>query len=567
MNHTDKSKLVITVVFALLLVLQACNLPGQNIPAGQQFTARIVSVLGAGFAQNPDQEDWIPLAENLDVQSGGQVFAGPDSLVRLDLPDGSQVHIGAYTLINVDIISPDQARIILIEGEIWVIPGSSDIQFDTPYGIGFEQGAYMGASFDRVDDRVVFTCLQGTCQVGNDGGNLALASGQSAWFSADTQVLPLLKDMTMVEYDDWGRVYPQALAKLYAPTPTADTYSLLAGTATQIALTQSAQMTATATVFGDNTPNPTSALNTPQPTVSTTTTFTNAIGAPSGTISNCVHSYYVDAVDPHGINYVKVEHSLSPNFSNSISIKLTNVWGDTWAEPRVFDTTANPGTDTVYWRFWALDNTGDITYFPAGTPFSYKDPLNCGGPVVFSNVVGPTSGEISQCENYYSVVAKDNTERIISVMVEYALNPKLKNSQWLSLSNSGSTWSGTHLIDTSSSPGDDTVYWRFWARSFNHGDNIFYHPDNGTFSYLDRLNYGGPSPTPSPTLAPTQTATIPPSSATPTPTPASSSTPTLTPTSTTSPTLSPSPTPSPSPTDPPTETPTSTPTETQTLIP
>ena len=540
-----RSVLVAVSLLAAFLGLQACNLPTQALPTPQQLSARIGSVFGEGFGINPDQEDWYVLAEELEVDSGGQVYAGPDSLIRLDLSDGTQIHLGGNTLIIVDLISSDHARVILIEGDIWIIPGTGSVEIDSPYGVGFEERAYLGASFDPAAQLVIFTCLQGACQVGNDGGGLALGSRQSAWFSPDTQIPPLLHDITRAEYQDWGRVYKQALALIGQPTPTSESFVFLSGTATQIALTQSVNLTATAAAFGDATLAATAINSAPQPAVTNKTTFTNPVGPSSGTLSNCVYSYYVDAVDPQGVSYVKVEHSLSPNFSNSISIKLTNVWGNTWAEPRVYDTTASPGTDTVYWRFWALDNTGDITYSPAGAPFSYKDALNCGGPVQFSNVVGPISGEITQCDNFFSVVAIDNTEQIFSVKIEYSLNPNLNNAQWLSMSYSGGAWSGTHLITTHANPGPDTVYWRFWARTYNHGNDIYYYPSSGTFAYIDLLNCGGPASTP--TLAPSATLTESAPSATPTdhgsPTPTDTPSPTPTPSETFTPTPTETPTP------------------------
>ena len=320
--NRKKSVLVIGSILSMFMGLQACNLPTQNLPNSQLLRARIGSVIGEGFGHNPNQEDWFALAENLEVYSGGQVYAGLDSLVRLDLSDGTQVHIGGNTLIRVDIISIDHSRVILIEGDIWIIPGSGSIEVDSPYGIGLEERSYLSVSFDPDAQLVVFTCLQGVCQVGNEGGNLELDSRQSAWLSPDKLIPPLLREITEEEYQAWGQVYPQALALIGQPTPTSESFAFLSGTATQIALTQSISMTVTAAAHDEATAPSTSVANAPQPTTSNKTTFSNPIGPASGTISYCVNSYYVDALDLQGVSYVKVEHSLSPNFSDSISIKI-----------------------------------------------------------------------------------------------------------------------------------------------------------------------------------------------------------------------------------------------------
>ncbi|MDH5507063.1 MAG: hypothetical protein OEZ02_07555, partial [Anaerolineae bacterium] len=224
----------------------------------------------------------------------------------------------------------------------------------------------------------------------------------------------------------------------------------------------------------------------------------------------------------------------------------------------------------VYWRYWALDNKGNITYHPASGSFSYQDGRNCGGPVKFTNVSGPTSGAISQCANLYSVHAYDNSETLYFVKVEYASNPSFNNAKTLDLLPSGATWSGSFSIDTFAKAGTDMVYWRFWARTYQQIARYAYYPSSGSFSYSDALDCGGPTrtpsvvPTPSATAsspAATQTATVPPAaSATQTATQAANS-------ATPSPTSLPSATATSSSTAPPSATPTAAPSATPTATP
>lgn len=512
------------------IAVQACTLPVGSTTMGGLLQAVVGIFEGEGFARQPTSDDWLVVEPGLSISSGGQVFSGDESVIRLDLPDGTQVHMGENTLLTIHFEGEDFVRINLYEGKLWIVPGEGSVQVDTKYGVAFEQGAFMGASYDPVSDRVVYNCYEGFCHVGNDAGSLSLSAGQSAWLTSDSSRPPVLVEMSEEEYDEWSLILNEEEEVVSAATPTSETFDILAGTATQLALTQAALVTPSSTPApGETLPAPTS---TPKPVESRDSVFSNVIGPPSGSIDHCVYSYYVDVVDPDGLQYVKVEHSLSPNFSNSLSIKLTNVWENTWAEPRVYDTTKNSGTDTVYWRFWALDKQGNITYSKS---FSYKDPLNCGGVVNFSNLIGPTSGELDNCEIFFSVDAIDNTEQIITVKVEYSFNANMSNSVWLPLEHkAGITWKGTHLIKTNENPGPDYVYWRFWARSYNHGQNEFYHPAGTPYKYVDKLDCGGPEKTATPTEIKTKTPTSTPvePSATPTKTPTATEPATNTPTPT-----------------------------------
>lgn len=130
------------------------------------------------------------------------------------------------------------------------------MQLDLPFAIGFAEGAYIGANYSPIENVGMFTCLQGVCQVGNEGGSLTLESRQSSWFSTNTKIPPLLKEFTLAQYDEWVRIYPQAVDLVDQPAPTSESFSMLAGTATQFALTQSAALTATATALRDVTPQP-----------------------------------------------------------------------------------------------------------------------------------------------------------------------------------------------------------------------------------------------------------------------------------------------------------------------
>jgi hypothetical protein len=80
--------------------------------------------------------------------------------------------------------------------------------------------------------------------------------------------------------------------------------------------------------------------------------------------------------DLDGVSWVKMEYSVnSASFSGTEYFLLTQS-GETWSGTITVDTSL-PGTDTVYWRFWAGDGLSNESYYPASGSYFYTDPLDC----------------------------------------------------------------------------------------------------------------------------------------------------------------------------------------------
>ncbi len=527
--------------------------------------ASLHEIKGEVFIRPPGQQDYTPASDNQTLPTGGQLWTGPTGFLRLDFPGGGILRVGGDTLLTLDIQQDSGGVIIKIQlgwGQVWVLTANgSVIQVDTLVGIAISQQGYMGLLVDRDTSHAYVTCLSGDCMVGNQGANLALTAAQTAWL-VDAVTPPVIGQMTKAEIREWMEINPETVGLTDSLTATAQALAWNLFTPTDTLAAAIGSNTPTLVPSSTVTQEPTTtSVSYPSSTPAddpTTTFFSEVYGPPSGSITNCVFVHEVNATDPDGISWVKVEQALNPSFSASRDVKLTNIWGDRYSEPIVLNTNSNPGADTVYWRFMALDNKGNLTYYPANTPFSFVDSLNCGGKIKFSNPIGPMSGEITKCRNLFSIKAADNSERLFTVQVEYARDSSFKNYTSLWLTRSGKTWSSSIMIKTFANPGPDTVYWRFWARSYSHDSlDRRYYPESGSFSYLDDLDCGGPTRTP--TLTPTFTTSPTPSATwTPTPTggldtdtPTATPTPTVTPTSTPTPTASdtPLPTLTPTPTD------------------
>jgi hypothetical protein len=130
---------------------------------------------------------------------------------------------------------------------------------------------------------------------------------------------------------------------------------------------------------------PQSVVPTPVPTVvvpttpkpgNTDTTFSN-ISGPGNSSSNCVNFFQVDAYDPEGLMYVKVQYQVfdgSDNLLNETYQHLSISAGITWSGNLAIASLV-PGSKVVWW-FWAIDNQGNSTYSGTWT-FDYAGYTNC----------------------------------------------------------------------------------------------------------------------------------------------------------------------------------------------
>ncbi|GEM_PF-507402 len=96
------------------------------------------------------------------------------------------------------------------------------------------------------------------------------------------------------------------------------------------------------------------------PPPDTPTTFQNESG-PNGSSSACINHFQVDAIDPDGLQYVKVAYKVFDSDSNLVLETyqhLTYQGGDTWAGD--ISIPMQPNYNIVWW-FWAIDNNGNST--------------------------------------------------------------------------------------------------------------------------------------------------------------------------------------------------------------
>jgi hypothetical protein len=474
----------------------------------------------------------------LDLSNGTIIRVGP--LSHFILKNMGQRAEGPFTRLKLEI------------GELFIILKGGSLDVDTPAGLASVRGSYMSVRVIRDTRETMMTCLEGNCQLGSGGGAVNLVAGQSAVVQ-NFEAAPAPGNMSHDDVAHWLEFHPEATMvvvpltpsvetlgqEVFTPTSTptpdscphpegwtaitiapGDTFESLAATyvvsaeelASANCMDTSAKLAggmiifvpsdagaATPTALHSATPSATAtptASGTAQPSpTSSTGSGTNAeFLYPSGPINEdatCENLFSIDVIDPDGVDYVEVEYSVNDaGFSNSTFARLTYQGGDTYKGFVFINTFANPGTDTVYWRFATADIFNNHQWFPSkgSTPFSYSDSRDCGGEAApnttFANLVSPADGsDIVSCANFFSVDVSD-PDGLAFVKIEYKINdPNLPSGTYFTLTQSGNTWSGTLTIPTSA-PGD-TVYWRIWV--IDGLGNYIYKPNDIPYSYIDPL--------------------------------------------------------------------------------
>ncbi len=230
----------------------------------------------------------------------------------------------------------------------------------------------------------------------------------------------------------------------------------------------------------------------------TNAVFTSPIGPDITSIGTCENFYSINVTDPDGILTVKLVASVNdPAFTNPTYHLMFDQGGGTYEINLAIDTSANVGSDTVYYRFEMVDLPGWTQRYPT-TPRSFTDALDCGPATAtpdpsttFILINAPAdSTTIISCTNQYTVEVMD-VDGVTGVYIEYSVNdpsfstpfPYVETFNYIS----GNVWEVYANLDSSTdgTPSvTDTVYWRIKAQ--DGLSNITYFP--ATYFQFDDPN-------------------------------------------------------------------------------
>ena len=485
-------------VFLALTLIGCAGMQNITQSESESLTVTLHDIQGKVQVLRPEDGVFTNVVEGQQLRVDDQLLTYENGQIRLAFSSGTIVRVSPLTTFivkNLDNQSGSPTAELRLEvGEVWVILNGGNLTVDTSAGSATVEGSFMSVK-GRLNKLGTFiTCLEGNCRVQNRVGIVALIAGQYA--ELDGLDLPIRP----------GRMSPKHIALWLETNPEAE--EILDAVKQTVEAYYGNDDKATSTLVNTLTPLPTATpfdCGPPEDWVlyivkegdtivslaeiysTTQDAILNASCLNEGAVLYPGMAVFLPDVPP--ATATPTETPVPPATNTPIPPTATNKPPTATNTKVVVPATATntsppPATATssytpVPTSTYTSTPLPTATYTPSNTPTSTAtlDPNT-----YVSNAIGPLSGTISTCSNFYSLNVYD-TDGISFVRVQYSLNaPSLDGKSYFELVQSGSTWSAWLIIDTSSNGGLDHVYWRFWIMD-SKGNESFYPSDS--FYYKD----------------------------------------------------------------------------------
>ncbi|TAK10970.1 MAG: LysM peptidoglycan-binding domain-containing protein [Anaerolineae bacterium] len=494
------------IVLAVLALSALTCAQGRGDTTTAPITAALNEISGTVQTLKPTDGLLVNATNGVIISVSDQVVTHEDGRARVDISNGTIVRVGpltTFTLEQMDNTTDGVFALFKLDiGELWIILNGGQVNIDTPSGLASVRGSYLNVRVSPDTGETIITCLEGMCTLSNDGGSVVLGAGETARILNATTP-PESGDMDDQDIQRWLDSNPEATLVVVPLSPTAEQATLTPVPPTDTA--EPGQPTSTPapsnTADGRPTATPTAtAIECGPPdgwivytVVSGDTLFSlsNAFRVPMTDIqrANCMGTSTVLLVG-QGL-YVPNVPTTTPTItltpSNTPTRTLTPVRTNTnTSGPATATRTPTPVTPTA-------TRTATVTKTPTATTWG------SGTNAVFSNPIGPDVTSIGTCANLFSIDVTD-PDGVMQVKLVWSVNdPGFTSPNYeLLFDQGGGTYSRTTQLDTSGTPGTDTVYYRFqmidnpgWTQTYPTTPR----------SYTDTLDCG-PNPTPTATPDP-----------------------------------------------------------------
>jgi len=212
------------IILLSIFLLGSCA-PKPDANPVVDLTAVLSEVKGEVEARLSEAGEYAPATDGMVLQVGGQVRTGDGGSTRLDLSTGTLIRVASssqFTLLSNEPVNDGLfSRLRLEAGRLWIILNGGTAEVETPSGVAAVRGSYLMVEV-LPDGGVLITCLEGTCDLGNEAGSVSLTSGQNAVIS-NYGSAPVAGKMTDGQVNDWLANNPEAALVIPAtetPTPT-----------------------------------------------------------------------------------------------------------------------------------------------------------------------------------------------------------------------------------------------------------------------------------------------------------------------------------------------------------
>lgn len=157
------------------------------------------------------------------LEEGDQVFTHQESTATITLSSGTIVRMVPQTsfILQTHDANPDEpfTKLNLAVGELWIILNGGSLDVDTPSGLASVRGSYMSVRTNPGQSNVTVTCLEGHCQVTNNGGEVKMIAGQKAEMVSE-DIMPAMSFMNDNDTSRWMEFNPEAQGMMPQLTAT-----------------------------------------------------------------------------------------------------------------------------------------------------------------------------------------------------------------------------------------------------------------------------------------------------------------------------------------------------------
>jgi hypothetical protein len=215
----NRKMLALDLIAAFAMVLSACGSPAA--PARKASFTDLEEMVQIRLSS---EGQFGPAGLGEELRAGAQVQTNETGKARLAIqPDETLIYVGPNTLFTLTELASEAGenwinRLKLELGQLWIVLRGGSLEVETPSGVASVRGSYMGVGYGP-DGELTVTCLEGHCNLTNEGGSTDMADGDACDVqdAADTCEE---RDITDEENELWEDNVPESDELLPDPTAT-----------------------------------------------------------------------------------------------------------------------------------------------------------------------------------------------------------------------------------------------------------------------------------------------------------------------------------------------------------